>query len=217
MVGAFPDLDIDAEFGPRRCNTILFHHPYIERSPYPFFKHGNATPFSSHQWRVSRPPPRVEYPVRLEEGSWRNFLTQGFHSTDHNVWNMERIIKAGVLGEIGVIIVMQCVGLFVSLAEEEEFLLWDWWRWVEMKVGFWIRDFHAFETEVQMIMDLIGQGGYAFRKLNKPTKVGLSGRGFGRLSKRSRVRDLVYAKNFLGRGPRFGARQYLEGLVLDNV
>ena len=26
-----------------------------------------------------------------------------------------------------------------------------------MKVGFWIRDFHAFETEVQMIMDLIGK------------------------------------------------------------
>ena len=24
-----------------------------------------------------------------------------------------------------------------------------------MKVGFWIRDFHAFEIEVQMIMDLI--------------------------------------------------------------
>ena len=33
---------------------------------------------------------------------------------------MERVIKAGVLGEIRVIIVMQCVGLFVSLAEEEE-------------------------------------------------------------------------------------------------
>ena len=26
-----------------------------------------------------------------------------------------------------------------------------------MKVRFWIRDFHAFETEVQMIMDLIGK------------------------------------------------------------
>ena len=26
-----------------------------------------------------------------------------------------------------------------------------------MKVGFWIKDFHAFETEVQMIMDLIGK------------------------------------------------------------
>ena len=26
-----------------------------------------------------------------------------------------------------------------------------------MKVGFWIWDFHAFETEVQMIMDLIGK------------------------------------------------------------
>nr|POE60405.1 hypothetical protein CFP56_33326 [Quercus suber] len=35
-------------------------------------------------------------------------------------------------------------------------LLWEWWRWVEMKVGFWIRDFQVFETEVQVIMDLIG-------------------------------------------------------------
>ena len=26
-----------------------------------------------------------------------------------------------------------------------------------MKVGFWIWDFHVFETEVQMIMDLIGK------------------------------------------------------------
>ena len=26
-----------------------------------------------------------------------------------------------------------------------------------MKVGFWIRDFQVFETEVQMIMDLIGR------------------------------------------------------------
>ena len=26
-----------------------------------------------------------------------------------------------------------------------------------MKVGFWIWDFHAFEIEVQMIMDLIGK------------------------------------------------------------
>ena len=26
-----------------------------------------------------------------------------------------------------------------------------------MKVGFWIWNFHAFETEVQMIMDLIGK------------------------------------------------------------
>ena len=26
-----------------------------------------------------------------------------------------------------------------------------------MKVGFWIRDFHAFEIEMQMIMDLIGK------------------------------------------------------------
>ena len=26
-----------------------------------------------------------------------------------------------------------------------------------MKVGFWISDFHAFETEVQMIMDLMGR------------------------------------------------------------
>ena len=26
-----------------------------------------------------------------------------------------------------------------------------------MKVGFWIWDFHGFETEVQMIMDLIGK------------------------------------------------------------
>ena len=37
------------------------------------------------------------------------------------------------------------------------FLLWEWWRWVEMKFGFWIWDFHAFEIEVQMIMDLIGK------------------------------------------------------------
>ena len=37
------------------------------------------------------------------------------------------------------------------------FLLWEWWRWVEMKVGFWIWDFHAFETELQMNMDLIGK------------------------------------------------------------
>nr|POE60408.1 hypothetical protein CFP56_33329 [Quercus suber] len=27
-------------------------------------------------------------------------------------------------------------------------LLWEWWRWVEMKVGFWIRDFQVLETEV---------------------------------------------------------------------
>ena len=26
-----------------------------------------------------------------------------------------------------------------------------------MKVGFWIWDFHVFETEVQMLMDLIGK------------------------------------------------------------
>ena len=26
-----------------------------------------------------------------------------------------------------------------------------------MKVGFWIWDFHGFDTEVQMIMDLIGK------------------------------------------------------------
>ena len=30
-------------------------------------------------------------------------------------------------------------------------------RWVEMKVGFLISDFHVFETEVQMIMDLMGR------------------------------------------------------------
>ena len=38
------------------------------------------------------------------------------------------------------------------------FLLWEWWRWVEMKVGFWIWEFHVFENEVQVIMDLIGVG-----------------------------------------------------------
>jgi len=28
---------------------------------------------------------------------------------------------------------------------------------LEIKVGFWIRDFQVFETEVQIIMDLIGR------------------------------------------------------------
>ena len=37
------------------------------------------------------------------------------------------------------------------------FLLREWLRWVEMKVGFLISDFHAFEIEVQMIMDLMGR------------------------------------------------------------
>ena len=35
--------------------------------------------------------------------------------------------------------------------------LWEWCRWVEMKVGFLIRDFYVFETEVQTMMDLIGR------------------------------------------------------------
>ena len=37
------------------------------------------------------------------------------------------------------------------------FLLWEWGRGVEMKVGFLIRDFQVFETKVQTIMDLIGR------------------------------------------------------------
>ena len=37
------------------------------------------------------------------------------------------------------------------------FLLREWLRWVEMKVGFLISDFHALETEVKMIMDLMGR------------------------------------------------------------
>ena len=49
---------------------------------------------------------------------------------------------------------------------------------------------------------------------NLPTKVSLSGRGFGRLSKWSQFQALVDAANFLGRGPCLGAWQYLEGLVL---
>ena len=34
-------------------------------------------------------------------------------------------------------------------------MLRERWRWVEMKVGLLISDFHAFETEVQMIIDLM--------------------------------------------------------------
>ena len=30
-------------------------------------------------------------------------------------------------------------------------------RWMEMKVGFWIMDFHVFETEVQVMSDFIGR------------------------------------------------------------
>jgi hypothetical protein len=43
--------------------------------------------------------------------------------------------------------------------EEEEVVVvvvMEWWRWVEMKVGFWIMDFHVLQTEVQVMMDLIG-------------------------------------------------------------
>jgi hypothetical protein len=36
-------------------------------------------------------------------------------------------------------------------------LLLERWRWVEMKVGFWIMDFHDFETEVQVMSDFIGR------------------------------------------------------------
>ena len=32
----------------------------------------------------------------------------------------------------------------------------EWWRWLEMKEGFWMRDFHFLETQVQVMMDLIG-------------------------------------------------------------
>ena len=39
---------------------------------------------------------------------------------------------------------------------------------MEMKVGFWIWDFHVFETEVQMIMDLIGKR----RKMSVAISVG---------------------------------------------
>ena len=32
----------------------------------------------------------------------------------------------------------------------------EWWRWVEMKVGFWIMDFHVLHTQMELMMDLIG-------------------------------------------------------------
>jgi hypothetical protein len=35
-------------------------------------------------------------------------------------------------------------------------LLMERWRWVEIKVGFWIKDFHVLQTEVEMIIDLSG-------------------------------------------------------------
>ena len=33
----------------------------------------------------------------------------------------------------------------------------EWWKWVEMKVGFWIMDFQVLETEVQIMMDFVGK------------------------------------------------------------
>ncbi|KAM3696749.1 hypothetical protein ACB098_06G063000 [Castanea mollissima] len=47
-------------------------------------------------------------------------------------------------------------------SEEEErrgclFFLEEWWRWVDMKVGFWMRDFHVLQTELQVRIDLIGR------------------------------------------------------------
>lgn len=50
-----------------------------------------------------------------------------------------------------------------------------------------------------------------------PMEVGQSGRGSGRLSKWSRVRALVDAENFLGRGLCICARQYLGGLGLGHA
>ena len=35
--------------------------------------------------------------------------------------------------------------------------LMERWRWMEMKVGFWIMDFHVLETEVQVMIDFIGR------------------------------------------------------------
>ena len=70
---------------------------------------------------------------------------------------MERLIKAGVLGEMRVIFIMKYKGYFPNLwieAEEKEVFVVGVRRWVEMKVEFWISDFH-FEIEVQMIMDLM--------------------------------------------------------------
>ena len=70
---------------------------------------------------------------------------------------MGRAIKVGMLGEIGVIIVMQCVGLFVSLAEEEEDFDVGLVEMGGNESWFWIWDFHVFETGVQIIMDMIGK------------------------------------------------------------
>ncbi|CAB4270385.1 unnamed protein product [Prunus armeniaca] len=60
---------------------------------------------------------------------------------------------------------------------------------------------------------------FAFHLKTKSWKhtVGQSGRGSGRLSKWSRVRALVDVENFLGRGPRICARQYLGGLGLGHA
>ena len=76
---------------------------------------------------------------------------------------MEREAKPSVFIEIFVVVPMQCVVFFFMLvsclSEEEEgwlLLLEDWWRCMEMKVGFWIRDFHVLQTEVQVTMDLTG-------------------------------------------------------------
>ncbi len=35
--------------------------------------------------------------------------------------------------------------------------LMERWRWVEMKVGFWIMDFYVLETVVQVMIDFIGR------------------------------------------------------------
>ena len=83
--------------------------------------------------------------MALGEGRFTNFLTQGFHRHNlslieiksksserqsrpsqvppHKEWNVERVIKAGVLGEMRVIFVMKYKGYLVNLwieAEEEE-------------------------------------------------------------------------------------------------
>jgi hypothetical protein len=33
----------------------------------------------------------------------------------------------------------------------------EWWKWVAMMVGFWIMDFQVLETEVQVMMDFVGE------------------------------------------------------------
>jgi hypothetical protein len=44
-----------------------------------------------------------------------------------------------------------------SLKRRRLLLLLERWRWLEMKVGFWIMDFQVLETEVQLIRDFIGR------------------------------------------------------------